>query len=287
MRLIKYLRRNAIRIFSKYEKPLLASGNIPRSWLNLPDFLGIGAMKSGTTWLHENLKHHPQIFLPQNKETYYFTIKFDEYSLLSYSRQFAHGKGLVKGDITPGYGILEEQRIRYIKKLMPDVKLIMLLRNPVDRSWSEAYMNLVVKPKRDISTIPEHEFCDYFKSEKCYGRSNYILILDEWLRVFPAGQLFVGFFDDIADRPKKLLLDIFNFLGVSQDVNWSSLPYNKVILPKYETYGGVHGGGIVTGHKGAGCHMPEKYRQLLAQMFSEQLDELHSRFGDPVRKWLA
>jgi len=287
MQLIKKLRRNGVRIFSKYEKPLFASGSIPRSWLNLPNFLGIGAMKSGTTWLHENLKRHPQIFLPQNKETYYFSIKFDEYSLISYSRQFAHGKSLVKGDITPGYSILEEQRIRYIKKLMPDIKLIMLLRNPVDRSWSEAYMNLVVKPKRDINTIPAHEFGDYFKSEKCYNRSNYTLILDTWLKVFSSDQLFIGFFDDIVDRPKMLLLDIFNFLGISQDVNWSSLPFSNVILPRYETYGGVHGGDIVYEHNGTGSQMPKKCRQLLTQMYSGQLDELHSRFGDPVRKWLA
>ena len=63
--------------------------------LPLPDFLGIGAQKAGTTWLWENLRRHPEIFVPDKKELHYFDNKFDQ-SLRYYTRRFEAARGRVR-----------------------------------------------------------------------------------------------------------------------------------------------------------------------------------------------
>ena len=112
------LRKSARKIVGRLEKPLYTQGILSarRSWL--PDFFCIGAMKAGTTWLYENLRCHPDIYLPDRKEDYFFSYEFYNQSLRHYSRRFAQGAGRVKGEVTPGYGILGIDRIRFIFRLL-------------------------------------------------------------------------------------------------------------------------------------------------------------------------
>ena len=113
----------------------------PRA-LSLPHFLGIGAVKAGTTWLYRNLRCHPELYLPHPKEVHYFDQRFDR-GLRFYAGKFEDGRARVRGEITPAYSALPPDRIRFIRSVMPDLKLIFLMRNPVDRAWSHALMDLV------------------------------------------------------------------------------------------------------------------------------------------------
>ena len=109
---------------------------------HFPDFLCIGAQKSGTTWLHRVLMGHPDIYLPPQKEVHYFNSHYRRHSLAWYSAQFETGRGKSCGDITPAYGVLDESKVRYMKTLMPRAKIILILRDPIDRAWSAANMHL-------------------------------------------------------------------------------------------------------------------------------------------------
>jgi GT2 family glycosyltransferase len=242
--------------------------------LCLPDFLGIGAQKAGTTWLYENLRRHPGVFLAHPKELHYFDETFHR-SLRFYAQHFEPGRHQVKGEITPAYSILPMERIRFIRTVMPTVRLIFIIRNPIERAWSQAVMELVTRKKRKLEDVTDSEFEAYLKSEPCTERSDYLTILSNWLRVFPPEQLYIGFFEDIVSHPRKLLGEIFSHIGVSGEVDWGRFPVAQVILPHAAPVAG----------QSSRTHMRPKIRRFLAQMYEQDIECLYERFGEPVAGW--
>jgi len=124
--------------------------------IRLPNFLVIGVEKGGTTWLHAQLKKHPEIFLPQSKEIHFFNkynsnlIKHDYFQLGInwYADFFKQYKGQkVIGEVTPMYICDPEAPLR-IQQTLPNVKLIAILRDPVRRAYSHYWM---AKQKKNIS----------------------------------------------------------------------------------------------------------------------------------------
>ena len=236
--------------------------------LTLPDFLGIGAQKSGTTWLHDNLRAHPGAFLPEPKEVHYFDQKFDQ-PLETYARKFSSAGNRVKGEITPAYGILPRDTIRFIRKTLPHLRLIFLMRNPIDRAWSHALMSLSWQVNRPFADIPEAEFLEHFRSPASRLRGDYETILDHWLAEFPPDRLFTGFFDDISLRPRELLQSVFRHLNLAPIADWSPFPVERI------------------SYRGSGHSLPEKYRAVLTDIYHPTLRNLHRRFGFPCDRWLA
>jgi hypothetical protein len=251
---------------SYVDKWLYASSLRSSADLHLPDFLGIGAQRAGSTWLHKNLKHHPQIYLPEPKELHYWDREFCA-SLTSYSEKFQPGSQQAKGEITPAYSLLPLSRIRLIRGIMPGLKLIFLMRNPIDRAWSQALMNLVDLPQRQFEDVDEGEFVAHFRAARSVKRGDYGTILDHWLSVFPEDQMYIGFFDDIVKRPRELLGEVCTYLGVSTDVDWESFPYNHVV------------------NKGPSIPLPKQYRGFLEEMYCQEVEALYERFGTPVAAW--
>jgi len=288
-RVQKAVRRRARKavepIYSRLEKPLYARGILSVRRSCLPDFLCIGAMKAGTTWLYENLRCHPALYLPDRKEDYFFSYQFHKQSLRQYSRRFAKGADKVKGEITPGYSILPIDRIRFIRSIMPDAKLILLLRDPIHRTWSEAYMNLAAKRNRRYEDVTKEEFLSYFVSKPCEQRSDYLTILDNWLSVFPRERLFLGLYEDIETSPLALLSAVFTHLDVSTDVDMSVFPFKRVVTPNYESYGGVHRGRLDEARTRTSSFLPGEFRDFLAQRYADRIQTLHERYGVPVERW--
>ncbi len=271
------------------EKLLYANRILNTKRLVLPDFLGIGAQKSGTTWLYENLREHPDLFLTDQKEIEYFDNNFD-LDLRWYSNKFLGGIGKVKGEISPSYCYLPEKRIRFIRIILPNVRLIFLMRNPIDRTWSHAFMSIVTRTGRTLEQIPDAEFLEYFRKPWVMQASNYPAMLDHWLGVFPRDQLFLGLYDAIKSDPQGLLREIFEFLGVSQNVDWNKFPYGQVIIPPT---GAAYahrdpGRGIrVQGHQFSDTMMPDRFREFLLSRYREQINILHLRFGLATQCWFA
>src|SRR4051812_23905676 len=114
----------------------------------LPNFLVIGVEKGGTTWLHAQLKKHPQIFLPDTKEIHFFNkyssnlIERDYFKLgigwyLDFFKPYNGQRAI--GEVTPMYICDSEAPLR-IQKTLLSVRLIAILRNPVDRAYSHYWM---------------------------------------------------------------------------------------------------------------------------------------------------
>lgn len=255
------------RRFVDAEKWLYRRGMLEASSLPFPDFLGIGAQKAGTTWLYENLRSHPDLFLPEDKELHYFDWNYNNL-LWSYTKHFRAAGDRTKGEITPGYSILPVERIRDIHAFRPDLKLIFLMRNPIERAWSQARMNLVRFTDRAFEDVPDAEFYDHFEDPRSVKRGDYLQILSNWTTVFPENQIHIDFFERVAEDPRGLLRDVFRFLDVRTDIEWGDLPFNEVVFsnPRRE--------------------MPQKFRQYLEEFYEDDIQALHKRFGLPATKWL-
>ena len=249
------------------EKWLYSLGLLRVKGLRMPDFLGIGAQKAGTTWLHQNLQQHPQLYFPPHiKEIRFFDARF-YMSPAQYAAFFEPAGPRVTGDITPGYAALPISRIRFVRKLIPEAKLVLILRNPIERAWSHALMDLVDRKQRRFEDVEPWEFYAHFDSRSARRNGGYVSILDNWLRVFPEEQLLVAFFEDIRDRPQELLTRVFRHLNVSDDVDWDTFPYRERIK------------------EGISVSLPDEYREHLRRLFAEEAKAVATRLGGSAEGW--
>ena len=254
-----------------------------------PEFLGIGAQKSGTTWLYENLKKHPQLYLPKTKEIHFFDWHFYK-SINWYCQHFKNAKiSQVKGEVTPCYSILSDEKIRFIHELNPKLKIILLLRNPIERAWSQAVMNLVKKKntktnfpiidlisiiqlakrkrKKDIDLIKNEEFIDHFNHSRSIERGNYLKIVSKWGKYFPSDQIFIGDYNQLKNSPQDLLNEVFNFLEVKQISDWNEYPLKNKINKTEDK----------------NKKMPDKLYEYLANLYRNDLKLLKKEI--PTIKW--
>ena len=104
--------------------------------MRLPDFLGIGTQKGGTSYLHGLLQQHPHAFLAHPKELHFFSLHHGQ-GLDWYANHFAKAKAEQRcGEITPYY-LFHPLTAERIHAAIPDVKLIVLLRDPLERALSQ------------------------------------------------------------------------------------------------------------------------------------------------------
>jgi hypothetical protein len=202
-----------------------------------PDFLIISPPKTGSTWLAANLRCHPDVFVPAAKEVRYFGPFFDWLDLNWYLAHFAPAAGRVKGEASPSYALLPGPRLRLIRRLMPDVKVIFLMRDPVARAWSHAkhtwrYREANFAARGDVfDATTEAQWRANFTHDWPLACGDYLGQLRRWLTVFPREQLYVGFYESIASDPHALLREVFAFLGIRADVDLSAFPVAERILP--------------------------------------------------------
>ncbi len=131
-----------------------------------------------------------------------------------YASLFSQGYGKITGEITPRYCVLEIEDIKQLRALIPDLKLLFLMREPVDRTWSI----LKYHEKRQgspLTSLPIEQLRQRAFHQAVLEQSDYEAILRRWRAVFPADQILVACFDEIAADPNALLARICRFLGVS------------------------------------------------------------------------
>ncbi len=258
------MRELALHARALVEKPLERRGILRRAHLRLPDFLGIGAQKAGTTWLHEQLRAHPGIHLPPRKELHYFDDNFHR-PLRWYASHFAEAGARRTGEITPAYAILDDARIAYMAAVMPRVRAIFLMRDPVERAWSQAVMTLIEQPARDPASVTEAEFAAFLRSPTARLRGGYSRTIAAWRRHFPEEQLLLAFHDDLRAQPGALLGQVTEFLGVDA-------------LPDDPQRGRVV-------FRGLGLPMPDAIRALLVRELADEMRALADRFGGHAEDW--
>ncbi len=237
-------------------RKLLAA--LPAQLRLLPDFLIIGAQKCGTTSLYNYLIEHPWVAPSVTKEVHFFDHAFAR-GLAWYRRQFPSllekryarivlRRGLITGEASPYY-IFHPHAPQRVWAALPDAKLIVLLRNPVDRAFSH-YQHSVRSGKE---TLPFEEAIEK-EGERLQGelermladeryrsmahqaysylsRGIYIDQLRAWLRLFPAEQVLILNSEEFYANPAAIYRQTLEFLG---------LPAYELHEYKRYDHGGYH-----------------------------------------------
>lgn len=185
------------------------------------DFVIIGAQKSGTTSLFNYLSSHPAVYMPGQKELRFFS-HFFERGLDWYRAQYFANAPIdsVKGEASPHYMYSQGVPER-IASAFPDIKLIAILRNPVNRAYSHYQMTVRRKlEKRSFfdavqeaaKSLSNHEALDEDFDYVSLGEYGHILA--QFFKVFKPEQIFVGFLEDLEAEPEAFVRRIYQFIEV-------------------------------------------------------------------------
>lgn len=179
--------------------------------MTLPNFLIIGAQKSGSSWFSENLADHPDVFVAPS-ELYFFNREFER-GVEWYEALFENATGEKRvGDGTPGYISHPEAPARIRATLGPDVKMIGCLRHPIDRAYS-AFWNYL-----SWERIPKNsDFRQMFlETEELEMRSRgfYFEQLARYLEHFPRENLLLFVYEEDLKRGAETIRECYEFLDV-------------------------------------------------------------------------
>lgn len=177
------------------------------------NFVGIGAQKSGTSWLYEALSKHSSIDFPGGKEVHYWDAHLPRG--LNWYRGLFGDDARCNGDITPAYAILPVEIIRRMRADFPTVKLIYLLRNPLERAWSAALM-AVRRAEMEYAEASDRWFIDHFHSRGSLARGDYASCLENWLSVYPRQSLLIARYEEIVSDPVGLVNRVLGHIGVDE-----------------------------------------------------------------------
>jgi hypothetical protein len=288
--------------------------------LSLPDFLVIGAYKSGSTALHEALRAHPEVFVPAQKGPSFFAFdgveepdrplppgtvrRWEAYQALFDPAP----AGAVRGEVSPEY-LANPRAAGRIHERVPDARLVAILRNPVERAFSDylMYVRDGLEPEADFGRALDAQEerrraadpSGYYVETGFYGRQ-----LRPYFEAFPRERIQVHLFEDFAADPAAVLRSLFTFLGVDpalgeapeRAVNVSGVPRNALVAAA------VRGGRRLapllpaTVRRRAkatlarGLDRPElapEHRRRLVELYREDVAELERLLERPLDRWLA
>ena len=202
--------------------------------MSLPNFMCIGAAKSGTTTLYDILRQHPDVFIPAFKEPHFFDIPANyKNGIAWYERTYFKSVKNEKciADFTPSYFFEANTAKRIYNDLGEDVKFIVILRNPVDRAYSHYLHSLRDEREElifsDAIEIEKQRLSNYKKNNDVlnYLRHSYISqsmygsMLQFYLKDFPIENFLIIHFEKefIAQR-KQTIKKVLNFLDLDDEV---------------------------------------------------------------------
>ncbi|MCL6547476.1 MAG: sulfotransferase [Alicyclobacillus sp.] len=218
-----------------------------------PNFLIVGAAKSGTTSLDRYLHQHPEVYMAPRKETHYFAApempdRFEgpgdepfTDNLIRDESEYEAMFEQVRGEKAVGessvYYLYYPGAAERIARALPDVKIIMVLRDPVERAYS-AYMHLI-RDGRETCSFAEALELEAERKRKRYQPlwlyrevGMYALQVKRYLDTFGRDRVKVVDYREFNREPERILRDIFRFLGVDERVPVdTSVRYNATGVP--------------------------------------------------------
>lgn len=183
----------------------------------LPTFLGVGAQKAGTTWLHAQLQAHPEVYVPTlRKEIHFFDAYFDKgidwYANFFPSRPAEEGF-TQWGEITPKYMFDPEVADRILETLGPTTSIIVVLRDPVERFFSQYRMSY---SQGDTDLDPQ---AFVRMNDEAFRRGLYAEQVRRFISRFGRSKVLVLFYEELfatdSTGVPRSLLEIGDFLGLS------------------------------------------------------------------------
>jgi len=255
-----------------------------------PDFMCIGAPRAATTWLHTKLRADPQVFLPKMKELHFFDEErkgspndtsgliwyrpfyFDMSNPAHfrwYGLQFSSAGVAVKGDITPDYSLLSAERVKLIHRKIPGLRIIYILRNPIERAWSGLRKSIWYQKGADeIAAKDPRWLARTIMHPEVLERGNYRHAIETWGSIFPETNMMILFYDDILANSAAVLAKVYAFLSLRQPAAGSPDIGSRV-------------------NAAPELPMPKEIRAKLEVYYRDQIFYLQTRFDRDLRHWMA
>lgn len=247
----------------------------------LPEFIIAGFQKCGTTSLHENLRKHPSIFMPEkcttSKEIAFFNSLYHK-GIDYYKNLFIGGEKKICGQKCPDY-VCDEETIKRIYKHIPTCKILLCIRNPTNRLFSQ--INMRRKLGKNIDVKKALEDPEYYK------RGRYMQTTRVLLKYFPKDQIHFVRLPEFAINRKKLfknteisaycscdckeenknpIKSVFDFLG-AENCEINSYEYHFVSYPYLQEY--------------------EKHRVLVNEFYKKDNQDFFDFLGFKIEGWYA
>jgi hypothetical protein len=256
-----------------------------------PDFLGIGAPRSATTWLYQRLSLHPDVCLSKKKEIHFFDVRQGKGTFVYgpdwrrparqlhdltdpvhwrwYQSQFGICGNRISGEITPDYSLLSAERIAIVKSHLPDLKLIYIMRNPVTRAWSSVRKELWWRFHMHPREVPDTDTLVRIATRPgVLARGDYAGAISRW-ETYYKGQILYLFYDDIMEDAGHVLGAVCDFLGVDRQPLESASGHAKRV------------------NDVPGDDIPSEVRRALEAYYAPQLPILSEKFGRSFSHWLS
>jgi len=263
-----------------------------------PDFLCAGVHKGGTTWLYQQLDSHPDFWMPPFKEMHYFDqlskvdrsssprcrderdLRFHENmkSLSAkssvdfdhYARLFESKGALLSGDISPNYSTLPGKLIRRIAGYFPNLKVLFMVRDPVERLWSHLSMEVHYRQIESFDATDIEEVNRKLLRRGMLVRSYPSAAVARWRRYVHPDRFRVYFFDDLQRDPAELRRSVLGFLEADPEKPTDQLSAS------YNSWAGMEK-----------LPLTEKVRSHLGKFFQKELKTCAARLGGAARDWPA
>lgn len=272
-----------------------------------PDFLCVGMEKSATSWLFDQLRTHPDFWIPPVKELRYLhtaTPRMDSTSKLlaqvrqgrkkhlsetdraflreaealvckprdieKYAALFRPKAGRISGDISPMYCLLSGEDIAALARCFPNLKVVLMVREPVERAWSHI-CQLHRMGRFDLTLLADPlAFGKWFESAKLKRASMATMALQRWTEHAPSIPFRFYLFDQVASAPAVVRAEIIRFLGGDPGKKSGKFPagYN---------------------HKASASKLPlsQPIKLVLVEQLAEEIRASARLFGGPAEGWPA
>jgi hypothetical protein len=263
-----------------------------------PDFLCVGAQKGGTSWLYRQLERHPDFWMPPIKELHYlnrlnktrqfhpprcrdqrdasFLDSMKNLSALSYidlenyGRLFEHKGSLVSGDISPAYSTVSDEIIHRVVNSFPNLKVIFLARDPVERAWSQLSMGVRLGMITPFDATDADEVIRNLLNPGVLLRSYPSKIVARWRRYVRPDLFRIFFFDDLEKNPAELQRSILQFLGADPNKSNGRLKADDNQDANRKK-----------------LRLTDKVQSRIAQFFEQELKDCAGELGGPAKQWPA
>ncbi len=297
----------------------------------MPDFLMIGAARAGTTAVHSYLRQCPDLFLPRMKEPNFFAFEGERLAcagpgadyinnsvtgLSDYQALFAGAPaGAICGEASPLY-LYSDQAAERIRRHVPQARLIVVLRNPVEQAWS----HFLYATKQSIETEPDFVRALGLEEARLaagwqplFGYSRFPRYADQLARFFerfPREQMLIRLYEDLEQDPDRLMAEMLEFIGVrsgfrpdtGQKLNAGGVPKNRafqdflmqpnpvtraigLVVPKRLRWA-IRDRLAAVNLKPAEGGMPDAARAILSDRLGDQITRLGPMIGRDLSGWL-
>ncbi|MEO0790108.1 MAG: sulfotransferase [Bacteroidota bacterium] len=173
----------------------------------------------------------------------------------------------IAGEVTPDYSALSAETVEHIHSLMPNAKIILMLRDPIRRAWSYVFSHTL--RGQNLEEIPSEVLIQHCTKRYSFLRGNYARTIEVWRSFYPRQQFFVGFFEEIKTDPEALLARICQFLNVSASAEYLA----NIERKKVYSFGNT-------------ANVPMEVEIALAKLHYDDIVYLKDRYGDVCQSWL-